>query len=118
MSTERVLDECPSTPLEPEDSPKAQVLSGRGIAVAWITRDRTGARLEYQPADALDPVFHLRRARAKVVHAWRLFRNRTEAVRHSIEALQGDDEAEHWANAIPSEDFDDLVRRFGVSPSA
>ena len=94
------------------------MLSGRGLAVAWVTRDRTSARLEYQPDDALNPVSYLRRARAKVVHAWRLFRTRTEAVRHAIETLQGDDEAEHWANAIPSEDFDDLVRRFGVSPSA
>lgn len=100
-----------------EESLKARVLSGRGIAVAWATYDHTGARLDYQPADPLDPVFYLRRPRARAVHAWRLFRTRAEALVYAAEALKGDEDAMRWAAGIPSDDFDDLVRRFGLSPS-
>jgi len=104
--------------LPDEESLKARVLSARGIGVAWATYDHAGARPEYQPADPLDPVFYLRRARAKAVHAWRLFRSRQEAVQYAAEMLKGDEDASRWADAIPSADFDDLVRRFGVSPGA
>lgn len=100
-----------------EESLKARVLSGRGIAVAWATYDHAGARLEHQPADPLDPVFYLRRARTKSAHAWRLFRARAEAARYAAEILKGDEDAGRWAESIPSGDFEDLVRRFGVSPS-
>jgi hypothetical protein len=100
-----------------EESLKARVLSARGIAVAWATYDHAGARLEYQPADSLDPVFYLRRARTRTLHAWRLFRARAEAVRYAAQTLKGDEDAGRWAESIPSGDFDDLVRKFGLSPS-
>lgn len=100
-----------------EESLKARVLSARGIAVAWATYDHTGARLEHRPADPLDPVFFLRRAGTKVAHAWRLFRAREEAIRYARETLARDEDAGRWASSIPSDDFDDLVRRFGASPS-
>jgi hypothetical protein len=103
--------------LPAEQSLKARVLSGRGIAVAWATYDHTGARLDYQPVDPLDPVFYLRRAGTKAVHAWRLFRTRAEAVRYVAEVLKGDEDAGRWAEGIPSEDFEDAVRRFGGSPT-
>jgi hypothetical protein len=104
--------------LPDEESLKARVLSARGIGVAWATYDHTGARLEYQPAGPLDPVFYLRRPRAKAVHAWRLFRSRQEAVQYAMQMLKGDEDAPRWADAIPAHDFDDLVRRFGLSPGA
>ena len=100
-----------------EESLKARVLSARGIAAAWATYDHAGARLEYQPADPLDPVFYLRRARTRALHAWRLFRTRAEAVRYA-ETLKGDEDAVRWAEGIPSGDFDELVRTFGAGPSA
>jgi hypothetical protein len=109
----REMDSLPE-----EESLKARVLSGRGIAVAWATYDRTGARLEYHPADPLDPVFYLRRPRGRAVHAWRLFRTRVEAIHYAAETLTGDEDAVRWAEGIPSGDFDDLVRRFGISPGA
>jgi hypothetical protein len=104
--------------LPAEESLKARVLSARGIAVAWATYDHAGARLEYQPADPLDPVFYLRRARTHTLHAWRLFRTRAEAVRYATETLKGVEDAGRWAEGIPSGDFDDLVRTFGAGPSA
>jgi hypothetical protein len=99
--------------LPSEESLKARVLSARGIAVVWATYDRFGARLDYQPVDPLDPVFYLRRARTRVLHAWRMFRSRVEAVRYATETLEGDEDASRWAAHIPSDDFDDLVRQFG-----
>lgn len=102
--------------LPSEETLKARVLSARGIAVAWATYDATGARTDHQPADPLDPVFFLRRPRGRTLHAWRLFHSRAEAVHHASEALEGDEDAARWAQAIPATDFDDLVRRFGISP--
>jgi hypothetical protein len=104
--------------LPSEESLKARVLSGRGIAVVWATYDTTGARLDYQPADPLDPVFFLRRPRTRAVHAWRLFRSRAEAVLYASQALAGDEDAARWADTLPAVDFDDLIRSFGVSPRA
>jgi hypothetical protein len=103
--------------LPAEESLRARVLSARGIAVVWATYDRTGARLDYQPADPLDPVFYLRRARTRAIHGWRLFRTRVEAARHAAEILREDEDARRWAESIPVADFDDLVRRFGGSRS-
>ena len=67
------------------------------------TYDHPGARLEYQPADPLGPVFYLRRARAKAVHAWRLFRSRQEAVQYATEMLKGDEDAARWAETFPAQ---------------
>jgi hypothetical protein len=104
--------------LPTEESLKARVLSVRGIAVVWATYDPAGNRLDHQPVDPLDPVFYLRRPRGRVVHAWRLFRTRAEAAQYTADRLKGDEEAGRWAEAIPASDFDDLARRFGVSPLA
>jgi hypothetical protein len=102
--------------LPPEETLKARVLSTRGIAVTWATFDATGARIDHRPADPLDPVFFLRRPRARVVHAWRLFRSRADAALYASQVLAGDEEAARWAASIPASDFDDLVRRFAVKP--
>jgi hypothetical protein len=102
--------------LPAEESLKARVLSARGIAVVWATYDAAGNRLEHQPSDPLDPVFLLRRPRARVVHAWHLFRSRAEAILYASQALAGDEDLARWAESLPVTDFDELVRRFGVSP--
>jgi hypothetical protein len=101
-----------------EETLKARVLSARGIAVAWATYDAAGARIDHRPADPQDPIFFLRRPRAQVVHAWRLFRSRADAALYASQALAGDEEAARWAETIPATDFDDLVRRFAVRPGA
>lgn len=104
--------------LPSEETLKARVLSARGVAAIWATFDATGARTDHQPADPLDPLFYLRRARARTAHAWRLFRSRADAGRYAREVLAHDDEALRWAETIPASDFDDLVRRFGIPPGA
>jgi hypothetical protein len=105
-----------SLPLE--ESLRARVLSARGIAVAWVTYDAEGNRLEHEPADPLDPVFLLRRPRTKLAHAWHLFRSRADASRYASTVLQANPEGRGWVDRIVAEDFDDLVRRFGLGGSA
>jgi hypothetical protein len=105
--------------LPSEETLKARVLSARGVAVLSATFDATGAgSIDHQSAGSLDPVFYLRRPRARTGHAWRLFRSRAEAGRYAREALAGDDEGMRWADTIPAGDFDDLVRRLGIPPGA
>jgi hypothetical protein len=35
---------------------------------------------------------------------------------YATEMLKGDEGAARWAETVPAHDFDDLVRRFGLSP--
>ena len=62
--------------LPPEESLKARVLSAHGIAAAWVTLDRFGERVTYQPTSPRDPMFHLRRRGGGAGHLWRLFPSR------------------------------------------
>jgi hypothetical protein len=89
------------------------VLSARGIAVAWITLDRSGERTTYQPSSLDDPVFYLRRVGGGAAHVWRTLRSRTEATAYLAEAYGHDAGAAEWARQLQVETFDDLVRRYG-----
>ncbi|MBI2160945.1 MAG: hypothetical protein HYU25_11330 [Candidatus Rokubacteria bacterium] len=102
---------CDIESLPREESLKARALSGRGIAVAWITLDRFGQRASYEPASPAEPVFHLRRVGGGAGHLWRLFRTREEAVAYMSEAYGRDSEGAEWARALPVEDFAELIKR-------
>jgi len=97
-----------------EESLRARVLSAHGIAAAWITRDQSGTRSDYEPATPADPIFLLRRAGSRAVHRWRLFRTKREAVVYLAEYYGKDPEAGQWAEALPVDDFDDLLARFAT----
>jgi hypothetical protein len=96
-----------------EESLRARVLSMGGIAVAWITLDRFGERVSYEPTSPADPVFHLRRAGGGAGHVWRRFATRAEAVDFMREAYGADSEGSEWAASLPADSFDALLRRFG-----
>jgi hypothetical protein len=96
-----------------EESLRARVLSMGGIAVAWITLDRFGERVSYEPTSPADPVFHLRRAGGGAGHVWRRFATRVEAVDFMREAYGADSEGSEWAASLPVESFDALLGRFG-----
>lgn len=99
--------------LPSEESLKARVLSAHGIAVVWATYDPSGGRTEYQPTSPTDPTFYLRRPRGQVVHLWRLFRTRPQAIGYVTERLATDPDAVRWAERLPADDFAELVARFG-----
>lgn len=101
--------------LPPEDSLKARVLSGHGVAVAWITLDRFGERSSYQPKAPTDPVFHLRRRGGGSGHVWRLFQTKAEAISWMREAYGRDSEGAEWAESLPVDDFDSLLK-LGEAP--
>lgn len=105
---------CDIESLPREESLKARVVSGRGIAVAWITLDRFGQRATYEPTSPADPVFHLRRVGGGAGHLWRLFRARQEAVTYMTEAYGGDSEGAEWARALAVEDFAGLITRYAL----
>ena len=97
--------------LPPEDSLKARVLSGHGIAVAWITLDRVGARASHDPTGLSDPIFHLRRRGGGAGHLWRLFATKREAVLYMGEAYGKESEAAEWAETLSVDDFEALLQR-------
>ena len=103
---------CDIESLPREESLKTRVLSGHGIAVAWITLDRFGQRASYEPASPVDPVFHLRRVGGGAGHLWRLFRTREEAVTSMSEAYGHESEGAEWARALVVEDFTGLIKRY------
>ncbi|OGL07440.1 MAG: hypothetical protein A3I17_01965 [Candidatus Rokubacteria bacterium RIFCSPLOWO2_02_FULL_72_37] len=101
---------CDVESLPREESLKGRVVSGHGIAVAWITLDRFGERASYEPRSASDPVFHLRRVGGGAGHLWRLFRTRDEAVTYMREAYGRDSEGAEWAQGLAVADFAELLR--------
>lgn len=103
---------CDIESLPREESLRTRVLSGRGIAVAWITLDRFGQRASYEPKSPADPVFHLRRVGGGAGHLWRLFRTRDEAVTYMNEAYGRDSEGAEWARGLAVADFEELLKRY------
>jgi hypothetical protein len=102
-----------SLPLE--ESVQARVLSGHGIAAAWITLDRFGERISYEPQSVTDPVFYLRRVGRGTAHVWRRFATRREATGYMAEAYGTDPEAIAWAAGLPVEDYAELLARYASS---
>jgi hypothetical protein len=86
-----------------------------GVAAAWITLDRFGERVSYEPKSPADPVFHLRRPGGGAGHVWRRFETKREAVDFMREAYGADSEAVEWAETLSVDDFDTLLRRFAAS---
>jgi hypothetical protein len=96
-----------------EESLRARVLSVHGIAVAWITLDRFGERISYEPKGPADPVFHLRRPGGGAGHVWRRFDSKREAIAFMRENHGAESEATEWAEALAADDFESLLKRFG-----
>ena len=94
-----------------EESLRARVVSGSGIAAAWITLDRFGQRNTFEPQSPADPVFNLRRVGGGRGHLWRLFRTKPEAIVYMVEAYGRESEGAEWAQALAVEDFDGLLKR-------
>lgn len=95
-----------------EESLRARVLSVHGIAVAWITLDRFGERVTYEPKGPADRIFHLRRPGGGAGHVWRRFESKADAIAFMREAYGPESEAAEWAEALEVDDFDTLLRRY------
>lgn len=105
---------CDIESLPGEQSLRARVLSMHGIAVAWITLDRFGERVSHAPRSPADPIFHLRRPGGGAGHVWRRFETRGEAIDFMREAYGAESEGVDWAETLPVDDFDALLRRFAT----
>jgi hypothetical protein len=103
---------CDVESLPREESLRARVLSMHGIAAAWITLDRFGERVTYEPTSPADPIFHLRRPGGGAGHVWRRFETKREAIDFMREAYGAESEAFDWAESLPVDDFDTLLKRY------
>jgi len=103
---------CDVESLPRQESLCARVLSMHGIAVAWITLDRFGQRVSYEPTSPADPIFHLRRPGGGASHVWRRFETRRDAIDFMREAYGEESEAFEWAQTLAVQDFETLLRRF------
>src|SRR5262245_17301154 len=97
--------------LPTEESLRARVLSGAGVAVAWITLDQFGQRTLARADSPSDPTFFLRRRGGGPAHLWRLFRSRDEAIAFMREHYGNDPEAQAWATGLAAASFADLIER-------
>ena len=103
---------CDIESLPREESLRARVLSVHAIAVAWITLDRFGERVTYQPQGPADPIFHLRRPGGGAGHVWRRFETKADAVAFMREVYGAESEAAEWAESLEVEDFETLLKRY------
>jgi hypothetical protein len=94
-----------------EESLRARVLSVHAIAVAWITLDRFGERVTYEPKGPADPIFHLRRPGGGAGHVWRRFETKAEAIAFMREVYGAESEAADWADTLEVDDFEALLKR-------
>ena len=94
-----------------EESLRARVLSVHAIAVAWITLDRFGERVTYQPKGPADPIFHLRRPGGRAGHVWRRFDTKADALTFMREVYGAESEAFEWAETLEVDDFESLLKR-------
>jgi hypothetical protein len=102
---------CDIESLPREESLRARVLSVHAIAVAWITLDRFGERVTYEPKGPADPIFHLRRPGGNAGHVWRRFDTKSDAIAFMREVYGADSEAFDWAETLDVADFESLLKR-------
>lgn len=102
---------CDIESLPREESLRARVLSVHAIAVAWITLDRFGERVTYEPKGPADPIFHLRRPGGGAAHVWRRFDTKADAMTFMREVYGTESEAFEWAETLPDTDFESLLKR-------
>jgi hypothetical protein len=103
---------CDIESLPREESLRARVLSVHAIAVAWITLDRFGERVTYEPQGPADPIFHLRRPGGGAGHVWRRFETKADALAFMREVYGAESEASEWAETLEIEDFESLLKRY------
>jgi hypothetical protein len=95
--------------LPEEDSVRARVLAGHGIAAALVfVGDGTQMPPE-EPTDPKDALFYLSRPGARCYYLWRLFRSREDAEGYVVQRLGPDDAARAWLASIPALSYGELV---------
>jgi hypothetical protein len=97
--------------LPAEESLRARVLAGHGIAAIWYgATSPAGARPLPEPTSPEDAFFYLMKMGSRVNHVWRLFRTREEAVEFIMRFFPDDPKGRAWAEALPVLRYPDLLR--------
>lgn len=96
--------------LPSEDSLRARLVAGHGIAVTWYgTTAQAGGRPLPEPTSPQDAFFYLMKKGGSANHAWRLFRTRDEAVEFMARHFPDDARARAWAEALPVARYSELL---------
>jgi hypothetical protein len=96
--------------LPSEESLRARVVAGHGIAVAWYgSTSQAGGRPLPEPTSPEDAFFYLMKKGGSANHAWRLFRTRDEAVEFMARNFPDDARARAWAEALPVARYSELL---------
>ncbi len=93
-----------------EESVKARVLAGHGIAAVLFFIGDGQTMPPEEPTDPKDALFYLSRPGAKYYYLWRLFRSKDDAELHVVQKFKKDDvSAQAWAASIPVLAYGELL---------
>jgi hypothetical protein len=96
--------------LPSEESLRARVVAGHGIAATWYgTTGQAGKRPLPEPTSPEDAFFFLMKMGASANHAWRLFRTRDEAVEFMTRHFPEDGRGKAWAEKLPFRKYSELL---------
>ena len=89
---------------------------GREARQKLVQQNDLGYRRPHEPASPTEPVFHLRRPGGGAGHVWRAFTTRGEAIAFMRQAYGAPSEGADWAEGLPVEDFETLLRTRASRP--
>jgi len=95
--------------LPSEDSVRARVLAGHGIAAVLVFVGDGKAMPPEEPTHPRDALFFLSRPGAKHYYLWRLFRSKEDAERHVAQKLKEDEGAHAWLASLPVLSYGELA---------
>jgi hypothetical protein len=84
-----------------EDSVKARVLAGHGIAAVLFFIGDGRTMPPEEPTDPKDALFYLSKPGARYYYLWRLFRSKEDAEGYVVQKFKDDEAAKAWVVSIP-----------------
>ncbi len=97
--------------LPKEDSVRARVLAGHGIAAVLFFIGDGKTMPPEEPTHPRDALFYLSKPGAKQYYLWRLFRSKEDAEHHVAQRLREDEGARDWAASLPALSYGELVEK-------
>lgn len=105
----RLQPDVASLPIE--DSVKARVLAGHGIAAVLFFIGDGKTMPPEEPTDPKDALFYLSKPGASSYYLWRLFRSKEDAESYAAQRLKDEEAAKAWAASIPILAYAELLEK-------
>ncbi len=97
--------------LPKEDSVRARVLAGHGIAAVLFFIGDGKTMPPEEPTHPRDALFYLSKPGAKYYYLWRLFRSKEDAERHVAQRFKEDEGAREWVASLPVLSYGELMEK-------